>query len=311
VLSNQDYIKLSLEFNLFFLRIAKEHAIFAAASLPPKNRVEAQQLLGVKNSYESLLARAVTMAPDVVSEEFLNSDEIVTELTLPAEQATSFLTGLPINTNITKQELNLVARAKMRQDDEDLFEEVAELNREAIMLTEKTIAFLKKMLRDVLTCKAFSYTYPLMLHHVIEESEFAVMMLRKFEQKDAIDTLREIIELEMTWNDIMEEHSKFIRGYLDPSEKALFKKADSFADQLEELVKRTEALKENPSALPLVTRDSIELVTQLRNFKKQGTVGILECKIKSIIPPLLSDHVLREANHYLRMLNMFKGMKEV
>jgi hypothetical protein len=311
VLSDQDYIKLSLEFNLFFLRIAKEHAIFAAASLPPKNRVEAQQLLGVKNSYESLLARAVAMAPDVVSEEFLNSDEIVTELTLPAEQATSFLTGIPINTNITKQELNLVARAKMRQDDEDLFEEVAELNREAIMLTEKTIAFLKKMLSNVLTCKAFSYTYPLMLHHVIEESEFAVMMLRKFEQRDAIDTPREIIELEMTWNDIMEEHSKFIRGYLDPSEKALFKKADSFADQLEELAKRTEALKENPSALPLVTRDSIELVTQLRNFKKQGTVGILECKIKSIIPPLLSDHVLREANHYLRVLNMFKGMKEV
>lgn len=311
MLSNQDYIKLSLEFNLFFLRIAKEHAIFAAASLPPKNRVEVQQLLGVKNSYESLLARAVAMAPDVVSEEFLNSDEIVTELTLPAEQATSFLTGLPINTNITKQELNLVARAKMRQDDEDLFEEVAELNREAIMLTEKTIAFLKKMLRDVLSCKTFSYTYPLMLHHVIEESEFAVMMLRKFEQRDAIDTPREIIELEITWNDIMEEHSKFIRGYLDPSEKALFKKADSFADQLEELVKRTEALKENPSALPLVTRDSIQLVTQLRNFKKQGTVGILECKIKSIIPPLLSDHVLREANHYLRVLNMFKGMKEV
>jgi hypothetical protein len=311
VLSNQEYIRLSLEFNLFFLRIAKEHAIFAAASLPPKNRLEVQQLLSVKTSYESLLARAVAMAPDVVSDEVLNSDEIVTELTLPAEQATSFLTGLPINTNITKQELNLVAKSKTRQDDDELLEEVTELNREALMLTEKTTAFLTKMLRDVLSCKAFSYTYPLMLHHVIQESKFAIMMLRKFEQRDAIDTLREIIEIEINWNDVMEEHSKFIRGYLDPSEKALFKKANSFADQLEELVVRTEALKENPSALPLVTRDSIELVTQLRNFKKQGTVGILECKIRSIIPPLLSDHVLREANHYLRMLNMFKGMKEV
>jgi hypothetical protein len=311
VLSNQDYIRLSLEFNLFFLRIAKEHAIFAAASLPPKNRVEVQQLLSVKNSYESLLARAVAMAPDVVSNEFLNSNEIVTELTLPAEQATSFLTGLPINTNITKQELNLVAKAKIRQDDDGLLEEVTELNREALMLTEKTIAFLTKMLRDILNCKAFSYTYPLMLHHVIHESKFAVRMLRKFEQRDAIDTTMEIIELEITWNDIMEEHSKFIRGYLDPSEKALFNKANSFADQLEELVARTEALRENPSALPLVTRDSIELVTQLRNFKKQGAIGILECKIRSIIPPLLSDHVLREANHYLRILNMFNGMKEV
>lgn len=308
VLSNQDYIRHSLEFNLFFLRIAKEHAIFAAASLPPKNRMEAQKLINVKNSYENLLARAVAMAPDAISKEVLTSDEIVTELTLPAEEATSFLTGLPINTNITKQELNLVAKAKMRKD-EDLLAEVSELNKEAILLTEQTIAFLSKFLSDVLSCKAFSYTYPLMLHHVIHESKFAVMMLKKLEQRDAIDSIKEIIEIEITWNEIMEEHSKFIRGYLDPSEKALFKKADSFAEQLEALVKKTEALEQNPSALPQITRESIELVTQLRNFKKQGAVGILECKIKSIIPPLLSDHVLREANHYLRMLNMFKTMK--
>jgi hypothetical protein len=305
VLSNEQYVRHSLEFNLFFLRIAKEHAIFAAASLPPRDRAVAQQLLNVKNAYEALLSRAVAMAPNVVSTELLNSDEIVTELTLPAEEATQFLTGLPINTAITKQELNLVAKAKMRKDD-DLVEEVSDLNQEAIRLTDQTIAFLEKMLDAILNCQAFSYTYPLMLHHVTEESKFAAMMLRKLEQRDAIDSINEVIEIEYMWNHVMEEHSKFIRGYLDPSEKALFKKADTFADQLEALVERTEALRENPRALPQVTRESIALVTELRNFKQQGTEGILECKIRSIIPPLLSDHVLREANHFLRMLNMFR-----
>ncbi|MCM0649537.1 DUF2935 domain-containing protein [Clostridium swellfunianum] len=309
MLSNQDYIKHSLEFNLFFLRIAKEHAIFAAASLPPRDRAVAQQLLGVKEAYEGLLSKAVSLAPSIVSEEFLLSDEIVTELTLPAEEATQFLTGLPINTQITKQELNLVAKAKMRRD-EDLSDELSDLNKKAIALTEKTIAFLEQMLNNILNCKAFSYTYPLMLHHVIHESKLAVMMLKKFEQRDAVDSIKEIIELEINWNDIMQEHSTFIRGYLDPSEKALFRKADTFANQLEALVERTEALRQNPQALPQVTRESINLVTELRNFKKQGAVGILECKIKSIIPPLLSDHVLREANHYLRMLNMFKSMSK-
>ena len=33
-----------------------------------------------------------------------------------------------------------------------------------------------------------------------------------------------------------------------------------------------------------------------------GVEGIETCKIKSIILPLLADHVLREANHYLRLL---------
>lgn len=31
--------------------------------------------------------------------------------------------------------------------------------------------------------------------------------------------------------------------------------------------------------------------------------GIEECKIRSIILPLLADHVLREANHLIRLLN--------
>jgi hypothetical protein len=308
VLSDQQYVRHSLEFNLFFLRIAKEHAIFAAASLPPRDRNVAQQLLGVKNAYEALLSRAVAMAPDAVSPEVLTSDEIVTELTLPAEEATQFLTGLPINTDITKRELNLVAKAKMRKDT-DLVEAVSELNQEALDLTEKTIAFLSKMLRDILSCKAFSYTYPLMLHHVTEESKFAANMLRKLEQRDSIDSIEELIELELFWTHIMEEHSKFIRGYLDPSEKALFKKANNFADEFEALLEKTMALEENPQALPAVTRESIALVTELRNFKHQGAVGILECQIRSIIPPLLSDHVLREANHYLRLLNSSTNQK--
>jgi hypothetical protein len=305
VLSDQQYVKHSIEFNLFFLRIAKEHAIFAAASLPPRDRDVAQQLLGVKNAYEVLLSRAVAMAPDVVSPEVLTSDEIVTELTLPAEEATQFLTGLPINMNITKRELNLVSKAKMRKVSD--VADVSQLNKDALALTEKTIAFLTKMLNDILSCKAFSYTYPLMLHHVTEESKFAANMLRKLEKRDSIDSIKELIELELFWNHIMEEHSKFIRGYLDPSEKALFEKANNFADEFEALLEKTMSLEKNPQALPAVTRESIARVTELRNFKHQGAVGILECQIRSIIPPLLSDHVLREANHYLRLLKSVRS----
>uniref|UniRef100_UPI0032605C1B DUF2935 domain-containing protein n=1 Tax=Clostridium sp. NkU-1 TaxID=1095009 RepID=UPI0032605C1B len=39
-----------------------------------------------------------------------------------------------------------------------------------------------------------------------------------------------------------------------------------------------------------------------RDFKEAGTKGINECKIRSIILPLLADHVLRESNHYIRLL---------
>ena len=44
------------------------------------------------------------------------------------------------------------------------------------------------------------------------------------------------------------------------------------------------------------------LTQKFRDFKRAGVEGIETCRIKSIILPLLADHFLREANHYLRLL---------
>ena len=58
-----------------------------------------------------------------------------------------------------------------------------------------------------------------------------------------------------------------------------------------------------------LTEKTIKATTELADFKAKGTDGILNCKIKSIILPLLADHVLREANHYLHLLKVHE--KEV
>ncbi len=306
VLTEKEYISHSLETNLFFLRIIKEHAIFAAASLPPRGRRIAGQLVAMKNSFEELLSEAIELADRAVSYEVLASDELVTDFTLEAERKTQFLTGIPINTGLTKRELELRAPGKSRND--ELKEEVELLNRRAMAMTKEAVAFKTKLLNSVLECKVFSYTYPSMLEHVIEESRYYVMLLKKLEDRDAVDSVKEIIEQEINWNHIMGEHSKFIRGYLDPEEEKLFNAANAFVREFDELLEKTERAGEHPELLPEVTRESLKDVMGLRNFKVQGTEGILKCRIKSIIPPLLSDHVTREANHYLRLLKTFEKM---
>ena len=60
--------------------------------------------------------------------------------------------------------------------------------------------------------------------------------------------------------------------------------------------------------MPSVTSDTLMETIKLRDFKQAGTKGIVDCKIKSIILPLLADHVLREANHYIRLLNECKDV---
>ena len=48
---------------------------------------------------------------------------------------------------------------------------------------------------------------------------------------------------------------------------------------------------------------SLRETLQFRDFKAAGAKGILNCEVQSIILPLLADHVLREANHYIRLLS--------
>jgi len=307
VLSDKEYIRHSLETNLFFLRIVKEHAIFAAASLPPRDRAIANKLVAMKNSFEELLSEAIELADRAVSHEVLASDELITDFTLAAELKTQFLTGIPINTDLTRRELELKAD-KRNENVNGLLEEVKELNIKAMGMTKAAIAFKTKLLKNVLECKAFSYTYPSMLEHVIEESQYYVKLLEKLERRDAIDSVKEVIEEEIFWNHIMGEHSKFIRGYLDPEEEKLFNTANAFAKEFDRLQEKTEHVEDHSDLVPEVTKESLKDVTALRNFKVQGTEGILKCRIKSLIPPLLSDHVTREANHFLRLLKTFERL---
>ena len=106
------------------------------------------------------------------------------------------------------------------------------------------------------------------------------------------------------WNQIMMEHALFIRGLLDPSEDALIKTADQFAGEYKELLEK--ARKQDCKALEM-TEEALEETRRFGKFKAAGTEGILKCDISSIIIPLLADHVLREANHYIRLLETAGG----
>lgn len=103
----------------------------------------------------------------------------------------------------------------------------------------------------------------------------------------------------------MSVHAMFIRGLLDPTEGELMKTADDLAGDYCRLLE--EAKKQDCRTMDELTRKTLETTKQYRDFKAAGTEGITGCSIRSIILPLLADHVLREASHYLRILKTEKG----
>lgn len=94
MLSKQEFINQSLELNLFFLRIMREHSIFIEAALPPKNKDLISQADAFKNEFTTLLSRAILLSDGVIPFETLDSNEIITKYTMDAEKATQFATGI-------------------------------------------------------------------------------------------------------------------------------------------------------------------------------------------------------------------------
>ena len=102
----------------------------------------------------------------------------------------------------------------------------------------------------------------------------------------------------------MKEHALFIRGLLDPSEEQLIDTADDFAGDFKKLLEM--ARQRDCKVTDALTEKSLTEARKIRQFKAAGTDGILKCQIASLILPLLADHVLREANHYIRLLETAK-----
>ena len=83
----EEYIRLSLELNLFFARIAKEHAIFIEGAFTAKDADLAREADMLKNQFEMLLAETISLSNGVVSRASVESGEFVTPHTLAAERA--------------------------------------------------------------------------------------------------------------------------------------------------------------------------------------------------------------------------------
>lgn len=305
MLSSEEYIRLSLELNLFFARIAKEHSIFLETSFTGRDARFAEQADNFKVHFEGLLAETTVLSNGVISPEVAASGELVTPLTLSAEQVSAFYTGVQINTNITQAEASIVGNPGM-VGSPLLEQRVFNLNQKAISLASALAQFKSTILSNVISCKMFTTNYPLLLDHIIREAQFYLKMLTKLQRREEILTEQELLEQEVFWNRIMAEHSMFIRGLLDPSEVELIRTANNFGNEFSELTREAAAALDQTMALTDVTDESLKATTELREFKTAGTQGLIDCSIKAIAYPLLGDHVLREANHYLRILKMFQ-----
>lgn len=90
MLSARQYVIQSLELNLFFLRIMKEHSFFLGAGFTPKNSNLTQEAANFQAIFTEFLAETLSLSNGVITDKVLTSGEIRARYTLEAERATEF-----------------------------------------------------------------------------------------------------------------------------------------------------------------------------------------------------------------------------
>ncbi|SDF60974.1 DUF2935 domain-containing protein [Sporolituus thermophilus] len=185
------------------------------------------------------------------------------------------------------------------------------------------------------SCRIVPNLPPLMLEHMAREAEYVLRLLTKMKDgKHALEQMAKTQEM-LFWVRVMEDHTYFIRGRLDPSERIMMGTVDEFSQEFDELYlqardfaglyhhhhhrhahgsKGAHAYRHDHGVMPAYARfikDVRAATVRLRDFKKAAHRLIEECKLVSTIPALLADHVRREADHFLMVLAMMdKGMME-
>ncbi len=294
----EKYVTASLETHLFFGRIMKEHALFLLVAFPTGEAGYRNKADWYRNEFEKILRRTVCLADGMVGEDVLCSGEVFTEFTVMAEQQTGRLTKVPIDFRITQAEKRLRAGCAECMDGR-MGQQVRQLNQRVLQLLNGLIMFKEQILQEVLSCRLFTANYPLLIEHIIREAKLYQQTIASLEEGTCVLSGNRA-GTERFWNQIMMEHALFIRGMLDPTECELMETADTFAGDYCRLIE--EARQQDCRTMNTLTRRTLETTERYRDFKAAGAKGIAGCDIRSVILPLLADHVLREANHYLRIL---------
>ena len=115
----------------------------------------------------------------------LNSEELVTEFTLQAERQTQKLTGVTIDSKIT------VAEGELRGGNQgtpsrELVQNVKMLNRRMFELVNGLIEFKEQILRNVTSCRLYTFNYPLLIEHILREAKLYRSIIAEIEQKGCI-----------------------------------------------------------------------------------------------------------------------------
>lgn len=285
MVQNRNSVVLSLEHHLFFARIMKEHAIFLEAGFASFNQHIAKEADRYKLQFEKILNQAVKLSHGALSAGVIQSAELVTAYTQSAEREVQRFTGIAIDRAITAMEEDMQGEDNGYISPK-LANQVLLLNRSAIRMLDGFIDFEESILKEMMVCSIFSSSYAAFAKHLMHESQNYRSYIINFDNEDEFKC-DDMTQVDLFWDHSILEHAQYVRAILNSVDNELIKSNEAFSVSYQKLIAEL-------SEKTAITMKDLDI--------DSDTIGNgAEFHVPSIMLPLFADHVLREANHYIRL----------
>jgi hypothetical protein len=192
-------------------------------------------------------------------------------------------------------------------------EVIARFNMEVYQATSHLWTFKRKVLELILSCKITTNLYPSFVDHMSREAAYVMSRIEQV-NRGMLEPLPDaIINENIFFLRVMSDHSKFIAHMLDPSERLLIADATDVSYQFEQLLFQAvdlESMRPASQTAATLTRflaDSRTAVQTLRELQETMRDLLTACRLRSVIHPLLAEHMLRETNHFLHLLDRLEA----
>ena len=178
----------------------------------------------------------------------------------------------------------------------------------AIQLLRDMIEFKTMVLNKIIECKISFNLHPSLISHMINEAhEFYRHLYNAISNKS--QTIEELFILHQTWLKDASGHASAIICNLDPNEFIYIKEGRKFQKGFDNLFIQSIEYKQILERTGEKQNMIIEFHEQIKqniyefiDYLEKIKTKRLECKLLSILEPLILDHMIREEKYYLKKM---------
>lgn len=301
MLNDRKYVQESLNSNLYYLRTLREFCANIEVSCLSNNINYRDQAKEIAKECEILGDRLMKYADGRITQSALDHEIFVTPYTYSLELLTEKLFPIEINTNITKNELELTAGDKYIN--EEIINEITSINQKSLEISAKFTTLCKTIHQKVMDNTLFFYSYPTFFEFMIYEIEIFIVDLKRLLNKDLVDPIF-AINYEFLYTKKMITISTFLSGLIDPKYQEKINQVSTLTNQFSVLQKKYQTTSLTPSNQKELTMESIRLIDEFQKFIKNCIEDLLNKNIQLIVEPIFLDNMLTEVNYYRYILNV-------